>query len=74
MVVDEIISAARKEGRTYLTELESKQILKEAGINTTEIGLARTKEEAISFSREIGFPVAIKIVSPMSSIRPMPEG
>ncbi|MFQ5987352.1 MAG: acetate--CoA ligase family protein [Dehalococcoidia bacterium] len=64
MVVDEIISAARKEGRTYLTELESKQILKEAGINTTEIGLARAKEEAISLSREIGFPVALKIVSP----------
>ncbi|MFQ5925030.1 MAG: acetate--CoA ligase family protein [Dehalococcoidia bacterium] len=64
MVVDEIISAARKEGRTYLTELESKQILKEAGINITEIRLARTKEETLSLTREIGFPVALKIVSP----------
>lgn len=64
MVMDQIISAAKKEGRTYLTELESKQILKEVGINTTEIRLARTREEAISLSREIGFPVALKIVSP----------
>ncbi len=64
MIGDEIISAARKEGRTYLTELESKQILKEAGIDTTEIRLARSREEAISLSKEIGFPVALKIVSP----------
>ena len=64
MIGDEIISAARKEGRTYLTELESKQILKEAGIDTTEIRLARSKEEAISLSKDIGFPVALKVVSP----------
>lgn len=64
MVIDEVISAAKKEGRTYLTELESKQILKEAGIDTTEIMLATTKEEAVSRSKELGFPVALKIVSP----------
>ncbi len=64
MVIDEIISAARKEGRTSLTELESKQILKEAGVNTTEIMLSRTKEEAVSRSQELGFPVVLKIVSP----------
>lgn len=64
MVVDEVISAAKKEGRIYLTELESKQILKEAGIDTTGIKFAGTREEAISFSKEMGFPVALKIVSP----------
>jgi acyl-CoA synthetase (NDP forming) len=64
MVIDQIITAARKEKRTSLTELESKQILKEVGINTTEIKLARTKEEAISHSKELGFPIALKIVSP----------
>ena len=64
MIGDEIISAARKEGRTYLTELESKQILKEAGIDTTEIRLAQSKEEAISLSKDIGFPAALKVVSP----------
>jgi len=64
MVMDGIIAAARKEERTSLTELESKQILKEIGINTTEIKLARTKEEAVSHSKELGFPIALKIVSP----------
>ena len=64
MIADEIISAATKEGRTQLTEVESKQILKEAGVNATEIRLAHSKEEAISASKEIGFPVVMKIVSP----------
>jgi len=64
MTVDEIVSAARKEGRIYLTELESKQMLKEAGIATTEIRLAKSKEEAVSLSKEMGFPVVLKIVSP----------
>lgn len=64
MVMDEIVAAARKEERTSLTEFESKQILREAGINTTEIRLALTKEEAIAYSQELGFPVVLKIVSP----------
>jgi len=64
MVIDDIVTAARKEERTSLTELESKQILREAGINTTEIRLARTKEESIAHSQELGFPVVLKIVSP----------
>ncbi|MCK4697179.1 MAG: acetate--CoA ligase family protein [Dehalococcoidia bacterium] len=62
--MDEIIAAARKEDRTSLTELESKQILKEVGINTTDIGLARSKEEAVAHSQELGYPVVLKIVSP----------
>jgi len=64
MTVDSIISTARKEKRIYLNEIESKQILKEAGIPTTEIRLAKSKEEAIALSRQIGFPVVLKIVSP----------
>ncbi len=64
MVMNEIIAAARKEDRTSLTELESKQILKEVGINTTEIELARSREEAVAHSQELGFPVVLKIVSP----------
>ena len=64
MAMDEIIAAARKEDRTSLTELESKQILKEVGINTTDIGLARSKEEAVAHSQEFGYPVVLKIVSP----------
>lgn len=64
MIMDEIIAAARKEDRTSLTELESKQILKEVGINTSDIELARSKEEAVAHSQELGYPVVLKIVSP----------
>ena len=59
-----IISLARKEKRTALTEVESKQIIGEVGIEVVETKLARTKEEAISIAKQMGFPVALKIVSP----------
>ncbi|MCL0038965.1 acetate--CoA ligase family protein [Dehalococcoidia bacterium] len=62
--IDEIIGIARKDGRTTLTEVESKEIISEAGIEVVEARLARTKKEAISIAREMGFPVALKIVSP----------
>lgn len=64
MGYEEIIGTARKEGRTSLTEVESKQILKEVGIDSTKIKLAQTRDEAIALSKEIGFPVVLKIVSP----------
>ncbi|MDY6916405.1 MAG: acetate--CoA ligase family protein [Chloroflexota bacterium] len=63
MKYDEIVGLAHKEGRTALNELESKEVLKEAGIDSTRIGLARTREEAVSLAGEMGFPVAMKIVS-----------
>ena len=47
-----------------MTELESKELLKHAGLAVTETMLSKSKEEAISISRELGFPVVLKIVSP----------
>jgi len=47
-----------------LTEVESKQLLKEAGINVTDTRLVTTKQQAVVVSEEIGFPVVLKIVSP----------
>jgi len=61
---EETISAARKDGRTTLTEIESKRIISEEDIEVVETELARTKREAIQIAREMGFPVALKIVSP----------
>ena len=63
MTVNDIMSQARKEKRTVLTEIEAKQIFKEAGINCTDTRLAATKDEALSLSEEIGFPVVLKISS-----------
>ena len=47
-----------------LGEIESKKLLIEAGIPVVETRLSRTKDEAIEISREIGFPVALKVISP----------
>ena len=64
MSKDKIFSQARKEKRTLLTEIESKELLKEAGFPVVEAKLAKTKAEAMALSKKIGFPVALKIVSP----------
>jgi acyl-CoA synthetase (NDP forming) len=59
-----IIENARKNGRKHLNEIESKQLLKEAGVPTTDIVLAKSRDEAVVFAGKIGFPVALKINSP----------
>jgi acyl-CoA synthetase (NDP forming) len=59
-----ILDKARREGRTQLTEVESKELLKQAGISAIDTRLATSREEAISISRKLGFPIALKIASP----------
>jgi len=49
--------------QNLLTEVESKALLKKAGISVVEAKLARSKKEAISISNEMGFPVVLKISS-----------
>jgi acyl-CoA synthetase (NDP forming) len=63
-VTTRIIDKARSEGRTVLTEIESKEVLKKAGISIIDTKLATSREEAISISRKLGFPVVLKIASP----------
>ena len=63
-MVNQVIADAQKEGRTQLTEVEAKEILKKAGIPVVETKLTRSKEEAIAVSTKMGFPVVMKIVSP----------
>jgi acetate---CoA ligase (ADP-forming) subunit beta len=63
MIVDDILKIARDEKRTVLTEIEAKQILKEAGINCTDTQLAASKEEAVALSEKMGYPVVLKISS-----------
>ncbi len=59
-----ILDQAKKEGRSMLTEFESKKVLKQAGIPAVDTRLAKTQKEAVSISQRIGFPVAMKINSP----------
>lgn len=57
------IAAARAAGRTLLTEVESKELLHNAGIPVTVSKLATTADEAAKIARSIGYPVVMKIVS-----------
>ena len=59
----QIIDKARSEGRNLLTEVEAKELLKQAGIDVVDTRLATSKDEAISISQELGFPVVLKIAS-----------
>jgi len=47
-----------------LAEVESKELLHKAGIPVVDTRLARTKREAVSISKQMGFPVVLKISSP----------
>ena len=51
-------------GRHVLGESESKQLLAWFGIPTPRIAIAATLADAIRIGAEIGFPLALKIVSP----------
>ena len=64
MTEREIIDTARREGRSFLTEIEAKELLKKAGISVVDTKLATSKEEAIAISQQMDFPVALKIASP----------
>ncbi len=64
MSIASIIDRAKTDGRKILTEVESKDILEEAGIPTARARLATAADEAVTAAKEVGFPVALKVVSP----------
>jgi len=64
MTKTEILKQAKKENRTQLTEIESKELIKQAGIPVIEARLATSKTEAVELAKKMGFPVALKIISP----------
>jgi acyl-CoA synthetase (NDP forming) len=64
MTASEVLATARREGRVALTEIEAKDFLRAAGIPTVDTRLARDKTEAQAIARNLGFPVALKILSP----------
>jgi acetate---CoA ligase (ADP-forming) subunit beta len=59
-----IFSNVRTQCRTVLTEIEAKQVIREAGIAVTETRLAGSQKEAVAISKELGYPVVLKIASP----------
>ena len=64
MTEQQIIDKVKNEARVFLTEIESKELLGQAGINIIDTRLATSRDEAISLSKQIGFPAVLKIASP----------
>ncbi|MGB9521578.1 MAG: acetate--CoA ligase family protein, partial [Anaerolineales bacterium] len=60
---EQIIERVRAEGRTLLSEFESKQLLNYYKIPIVQTQIATTEEDAIKFANEIGFPVVLKLHS-----------
>ncbi|MEW5947419.1 MAG: acetate--CoA ligase family protein [bacterium] len=59
-----VIESALGEGRTTLSEYESKIVLAAYGVPVVEERLCSTAEEARRAAEEIGYPVAVKACSP----------
>jgi acyl-CoA synthetase (NDP forming) len=59
-----ILKQVTSEGRLVLTEVESKRLLGQAGVKCVATELASSEDEAVTLSRNMGFPVALKIASP----------
>lgn len=53
-----------RDGRTVLTEYESKRVLAAAGMPVTREELAQSADEAAAAAARIGYPVALKVQSP----------
>jgi len=62
-VVRDIINEIRKR-RAKIVGVEGLKVLEAYGIKVAPYGLARTADEAVEIADRIGYPVAMKIVSP----------
>jgi acetyltransferase len=59
----EVIAAVRRDGRTLLTEFESKAVLAAYGIPITDTRVCATLDEAVAAAGAIGYPVVLKLHS-----------
>jgi len=59
-----LLDEALREGRAWLDEEQAKSLLQAYGIPVVDTRRARDAEEAVFAATQIGFPVALKILSP----------
>jgi acyl-CoA synthetase (NDP forming) len=59
-----LIEAVKQAGRKNLLETEARELLSLYGVALPPAGLAKTEDEAVTAAAAVGFPVALKIVSP----------
>lgn len=62
--VKDLLDAVKAAGRKNLLETEARDLLSYYGIPLPSADLAKTGEEAVKAAEALGFPVALKIVSP----------
>ena len=62
-LVESIIAKSRAEGRTILTEFESKQVLAAYGIPVAKTIIAANQADAMKAADEIGYPIVLKLYS-----------
>jgi acetyltransferase len=62
-LVQNLFNRVQAEGRTLLTESESKQVLAAYGIPVTPTQTAETEAQAVKAADEIGYPVVVKLLS-----------
>jgi acetyltransferase len=60
-----ILEAARAEGRSLLSEWETKRILSAYGVPVVDTRLATTADAAVAAATAIGYPVVVKLNSPL---------
>lgn len=58
-----LIATVQAEGRTILTEYESKKLLQAYGIATTATEIAETEAEAVAWADKMGYPIVLKLHS-----------
>ena len=59
-----VVLEAKREGRTTVGEHEAREVVAAYGLRLPQNVLARTMDEAVEAAKRMGFPVALKIVSP----------
>ncbi len=62
--VERIITRRQRTGRLLLDEVKGKAVLNAYGFRIPKGSLAASSEEAVEIAERVGFPVAMKIVSP----------
>jgi len=62
-LVEQIIAKSRGEGRTILTEFESKEVLAAYGIPVARTVIAADSAAAVKAAESMGYPVVLKIYS-----------
>src|SRR5499427_8427904 len=61
--VTDVVQQTRRDGRTMLNEFEAKKLLAAYGIPIVETRAAEGEEQAAAIAADIGYPVALKLLS-----------